>query len=502
MKIAYFLDQVEIIGGAGIYLLQQARLVAGLHEVIVVASSISPMYSIEEYRRRCELYNLSFCTLEYATTSNFWDIDIVRVKDDSKNIEAFASKEKISLFHSVQLNIAVEYVARKLHIPHIMDIFQLKEEDFSYCPADIHPHYHICDSELYAERWHRMLGIESRCIRPVSILENIKRKTQYPTDDEIRILMLGTMYERKNQFAAIQACEMCMQQHNIILTIAGSIDTPYAEKCIQYVKEKGLEKKIFFTGFVKDVVPLLEKNDCLLCASWDESFPSSIVEAVSYDLCIISTPVAGVPEVFIDGKNSFISKDFTVESIAETIDGYIKSCANGDIRKIHNCAADTWKDNFSGDIVRAQINSFYEYVVGRPYTELDSLESLIDRGKETDKLLSKVYSEYEETYKRTMYHNLIREKLVTGKIYLWGAGKLGGYAYKILRVLCPELEIVAFVDRYKSGQYFDVPIIRPEELPIRDDFYYGICFAYGAEEVIEYLQEKGLVLNKHIWVIQ
>lgn len=500
IKIAYFLDIIQGLGGAGNLLLQQAVLMSELYEVLVVIPSDSQGNINQEYANRCKKHGLPYCSLEYSTAFNFCNIDFCGAMESVKVIEELIKTEKITFLHSVQLNIAVEYVARKLRIPHLMDIYQLREEEFKCCPGDIYPHYHLCDSRMYMERWSRQLGIESRCVRPVALLNQMRKKDTYPKK-VIRILMLGSVCERKNQLMAIKACELCMQEYDLALTIAGDNNGNYANICIQYVKEHKLEEKIIFKGFVSDIVPLLEDSDCLLCTSTDESFPSSMVEALTYDLTIISTPVAGVPEVFTNVDNAFVSKDFTISSIRESLEECIRSYQSGDICEIHRRAKETWINYFARKKVREQIDSYYKEISKLPYTAEGDFSNIMSEVRQTIRMLSDVYDDCEGMQPRALYHTTLRDELKLGKMYLWGAGKMGAYAYKILSVLCPDLDILAFVDRNKDGEYYGLPIIKPEELPIDKTLFYGIAFCCGREDAMCYLEERGLELNEQIWVI-
>lgn len=500
MKIAYFLDGPYGLGGAGNLLLQQASLMSELYSVLVVIPSNIEGEYCEEYAKRCEQLGLPYCSLKYSTAYNFCNIDFLGAMNSVGFIEKLVRKEKITFFHSVQLNLAVEYVARKLKIPHVMDIYQLREEEFKCCLGDIYPHYHLCDSKMYMERWSRQLGIESRCVRPVALLDAMRKKDDYPKE-KIHILMLGSVSERKNQIAAIKACELCMNEYDLDLTIAGDNNSNYAKKCMQYVKEHKLEEKIIFKGFVSNIIPLLESNDCLLCTSTDESFPSSMVEALTYDLTIISTPVAGVPEVFYDKKNSFISKDFSTDSIAKSLRECIQSYRSGKIAVIHKCAEDTWTKNFSRKRIRQQIESSYMEIRKRPYIAEGDFSCIESEVNQTIGMLSDIYADCEGMQQRAFYHTKLRKELNHGKMYLWGAGKMGGIAFRILSVVCPDLDIVAFVDKNKEGKYFGLPIIKLEELPIQDTLFYGIGFYEGIETAVQYLETKGLKLNEQIWIV-
>ena len=116
---------------------------------------------------------------------------------------------------------------------------------------------------------------------------------------EFRIIMVGKVGVRKNQLVGIQAVERCLEDFDIKLTIAGDAEGEYAQECQNYVLQKKLQDRIRFLGFVEDIDSLMKSSDCMLCTSVDESFPTSIVEAVTYDTTVVTTPVAGVPELLL-----------------------------------------------------------------------------------------------------------------------------------------------------------------------------------------------------------
>ncbi len=67
------------------------------------------------------------------------------------------------------------------------------------------------------------------------------------------------------------------------------------------------------------------QNDILLCGSTRESYPNAISKALADGLAVISTPVAGVPDVIEDGINGYLSKGYSAEDIFE------RSCTRGTI---------------------------------------------------------------------------------------------------------------------------------------------------------------------------
>ncbi|GFI15519.1 hypothetical protein IMSAG249_02371 [Lachnospiraceae bacterium] len=499
-KIAYFLDAPKGFGGAGNLLLEQARLMEDLYKVVVVIPMDTDGIKNEEYEKRCEKYGLSYIGLKYGTAYNFMDLGYTGAMRSVAEIEEFARKEEITFFHSVQLNLAVEYVSRKLKIPHLMNIYQLQEKEFKICPADIYAKYHLCDSNMYSDLWQRRLNISSRCIRPVALQDEFRKKKTY-IKDKIKILMLGAVCERKNQMAAIRAVEACMGSYKMELRIAGDAGSDYAEECISYAVEHTLSENIIFHGFVSDIMPLLEECDCLLCTSVDESFPSSMVEALTYDLTIISTPIAGVPEVFVNNHNAFVSMDFSVSGIGESVRECMECYANGEINRIHQNAEDTWKSNFDRRLVRQQMDSYYKSILAdKNFKSVDIILDMKEEICRTEERLSEVDAEGEEwVYTRSLYYMFLNKNLCGKETYIWGAGKLGRVTLSVLERIFPDLKVMAFIDSHKTGEYCKIPIIKPSDVPIREDASYFISLARERSRVIRYLEIRGLELNTQIW---
>lgn len=347
------------------------------------------------------------------------------------------------------------------------------------------------------------MEITSKCVRPVAPLENIKKKELH-SKEQLKILMLGSVCERKNQLTAIKAVEECKSLgEKVELHIAGSLDDDYAEECRMYARERDLGQAVTFYGFVSDIIPLLESCDCILCASNDESFPSSLVEALTYGLTVISTPVAGVPEIFTDKVNAFISTDFSVKGIRESILDSMMYYKTGKIADIHENAERTWKNHFERSLVRGQIDSYYkEIIANRFYRSTQPFLTAREEAHEIAVLLDGIDDGGEKwIHQKYLYYALIRKRLSHGKIYIWGAGKLGRLAVAILERICPELKIIAFIDSCKKGLYLGKKVVGIEDVPIQAEQFYSISFGRNREEAISILKVRGIGLNEQLWVI-
>lgn len=502
MRIAYFLDSAKNLGGAGNTLLGQAKIMSSIHDVIVVIPRDKNGDTNSEYRSRCKRLDLRSVELTYITTFCIQNIDVIKAWYASEEIKRFAVKEKIEFFHSVQLNIGVELAARELGIPHLMNIYQLRREEFVVKSMDLLPQYHSCDSELYCRIWKEETGVDTCCVRVVAPLKSIQKKKREQKEC-LNILMLGGVYERKNQLTAIKAVEAYNRgSSRVILTIAGLDTSEYAKECREYVRKNQLQDCILMIGFQSDVVSLLRKNDCLLCASTDESFPSVIVEALTYDLTVISTPVAGVPELLKDRENAYISRGYEENDILDSIKNCFYDYKSGDVWKLHDQAGVMWAKNFSADIVLKKLDEYYSNILRKHKIKRKLLnkENLKFRIMHIYKKMYNIIDRYPEVLERCYYYSYLDTVLDDGNVCIWGAGKYGSIAKELLEIMFPKMRILAYIDIKKAGTYHEIPIIHPRDIKTEDTDYIFIAFQSGRENVVNYLCRRDWRYNENVWI--
>lgn len=499
MKIAYFLDTAQGLGGAGNLLLQQARIMSQLHEVIVVIPCNEEKVPNKEYERRCNQYGLNYYGIEYITAFTFYNVNLYKSLSYVERICHFLKENAIDLVHSVQLNVSLDMACRKLKIPNLMDIYQLSDSEFRLYIGDFYPSYHLCDSEKYSNKWSDQLGIESRCVRPVSPVRHFHIKKRQPGKEYV-FLLLGRLCRRKNQLAAIRIFERIHKEYFIKLIIAGELVEDYAEECMEYVKEHDLGSLIEFRDFVSDIEPLMEESDCLLCCSYDESFPSSIVEAVSYDLSIITTPAGGISEVFTDRVNAFVSRNYSEDSMEKAVRDCLIAYETGEIEKIHSNAKRTWELYFSEDAIRKKIDKYYMDMIKHQKNRAIDYKTI----EGSYAVLGKMVAQDDELIilkNRILYILKIYRCLKRGKAYIWGAGRFGKLTYNMLLAIRPDVSVTAFIDRIKRGQYCNLPVMSPDNIDFHNADSFFISYCGNTDETLNYLENKGYRKNVDIWFI-
>lgn len=84
-------------------------------------------------------------------------------------------------------------------------------------------------------------------------------------------------------------------------------------------KNLGISERVEFVGFQKDIYKFLDTVDVYVQSSLSEGFGLSVVEAMSQSLPVVVTPAGSLIEIVDDGRTGIVSKDFSPQSIADSI---------------------------------------------------------------------------------------------------------------------------------------------------------------------------------------
>lgn len=156
----------------------------------------------------------------------------------------------------------------------------------------------------------------------VEIIKNVisaprvhKQQTGYFT-----LLFLGLLGKNKGIYDLLE----CIRDHKVEfqgklkLYIGGNGEIEHVK---QLIKEYGIADIVIFEGWVSGdkKIELLNKSDAYILPSYKEGLPISILEAMSYGMPIISTPVGGVPEIVSNGENGYLVEPGNKEDIYKAI---------------------------------------------------------------------------------------------------------------------------------------------------------------------------------------
>lgn len=127
-------------------------------------------------------------------------------------------------------------------------------------------------------------------------------------DNKKHLLFLGLITEKKGIYDLIDviAQNKYFFENKIVLHIGGNGEI---ERLTNLIENKNLQDIIIYEGWVsgEKKIKLLNLADAFILPSYVEGLPVSILEAMSYGLIILTTPVGGIPEIITDATGVFFN---------------------------------------------------------------------------------------------------------------------------------------------------------------------------------------------------
>ena len=175
------------------------------------------------------------------------------------------------------------------------------------------------------------------------------------------ILFAGTLNERKGFKDLIKAFSLIASKYpgwKIIFAGNGEIDSG---KVLS--KELHIEQQVEFAGWIAGN----EKEETFINASvfclpsYAEGFPMSVLDAMSYSLPVIATPVGGITDVFKDEYHLLIFKPGNINELADKLQRLIDS---DDLKnRLVTNSSIVVKENFALSKVVEKVNDLYQSLV-------------------------------------------------------------------------------------------------------------------------------------------
>jgi glycogen(starch) synthase len=179
-----------------------------------------------------------------------------------------------------------------------------------------------CHAKTISDKY--LIPIEEFTILPLGIIDKASKKTdKHAVKDEIKLLYVSRLENRKGTLALLQALPLLNQQNNNFhIDIIGS-DRPHAPggiKFQQYFKQNyaELSDKVSFHGFVDDeeLDRFYRQADLFVVPSVYESFGLIYVEAMMYGLPSIATNGGGISEVITEQVDGYLTEINSPDQIA------------------------------------------------------------------------------------------------------------------------------------------------------------------------------------------
>ena len=152
------------------------------------------------------------------------------------------------------------------------------------------------------------------------------------------LICVGRLCEQKGQLLLIEAAKNLMQaQIDFKLVLAG--DGEMRVEIESLINKYALQKYVSITGWISSdsVKEKLLNAQIMVLPSFAEGLPVVIMEAMSLRRPVISTYVAGIPELVKHNENGWLCPAGDVEALTQTIKNAIETPKN-ELQKMGNAA--------------------------------------------------------------------------------------------------------------------------------------------------------------------
>ena len=253
-----------------------------------------------------------------------WDLSVVsKLSDEIKN-----GKYDLVHAHGARANFICMFLKKKINVPMVTTVhsdYMLDFKDSFYknliytslnkMSLKKFDHY-ICVSDNFK----KMLVDRGFDKNKIHVLYNgidIDEKTLYIPktaflekykinyNGEFLVGIAARLDKVKDHETFIKACKETLEINpDIIFLIAGDGDEQ--KKLEEMAKSFGIEKNIYFLGFVRDKYSFFNAIDVNVLTSISESFPYVILEAARLSVPTVSTKTGGIPEIIKDDYTGYL----------------------------------------------------------------------------------------------------------------------------------------------------------------------------------------------------
>lgn len=131
-------------------------------------------------------------------------------------------------------------------------------------------------------------------------------KSHYALANEFVVGIVGRIEEGKGQHIVIEAIAKLKDLPMKALIVGHAMEEAYLHTLQENIKKLGIEDKIIFTGFTKEVNEHMRLFDVNILATPRETFGLVIIESMANGICTLATANGGPLEIIEDGRDGLL----------------------------------------------------------------------------------------------------------------------------------------------------------------------------------------------------
>ena len=176
-------------------------------------------------------------------------------------------------------------------------LITINKEDYAFA----HTHMHAKETVFVPG-----VGIDTERLQfSPEAREHLRR--ELGIEDQIVLLSVGELIKRKNHRVVLEAIakmkdDPVYPRLHYLLCGSGVLESELKE----LAKTLGIEDKVSFLGYRRDIADLCSASDLFIFMSLQEGLPVALLEAMSCSLPVICTPIRGNVDLVEDGQEGLL----------------------------------------------------------------------------------------------------------------------------------------------------------------------------------------------------
>ena len=185
----------------------------------------------------------------------------------------------------------------------------------------------FCRSQLF--RWIDFVDWRKVHVVHCGLESSFYESTHQPITTLTRLVCVGRLCEQKGQLLLVEACSKLLKKGiDFELVLAG--DGEMRQEIDALIKKHRLTKHIRITGWISSnqVREEILASRAMVLPSFAEGLPVVVMEAMALRRPVLTTYVAGVPELVIHGKNGFLFPAGSVDELTQAMERFLATSLN------------------------------------------------------------------------------------------------------------------------------------------------------------------------------
>lgn len=186
-------------------------------------------------------------------------------------------------------------------------------------------HGFIALSESWKEYYTRDCGVAAERVRVFANPVHFPDVAAVPrVSGPVTLVFAGRLGARKGTFDLLQAFGRLEPgvRERARLVLCGDGETAAAAAL---AGELGLGSRLEVKGWLtpREQAEVFAASDIFVLPSYDEGLPMALLEAMTWRLAVVTTPVGGIPEIVRDGQNGLLVSPGDVPGLAQAMQALI-----------------------------------------------------------------------------------------------------------------------------------------------------------------------------------